>query len=70
MSKQAKAKVAQGYVDKAPPKNCAVCKHYASTTTEETGYHGTWYKESNIRCQLGCFAVKKTAVCNKFEPSK
>lgn len=67
MSKQSEAKVAQGYVLKAPPKNCAVCKHFASTTTEETGHYFTRYKESNLRCELGGFAVKKMAVCNKFE---
>jgi hypothetical protein len=70
MSKQSKAKELQGYKDKAPPKSCVACKHFASTTTEETGHYGTWYKESNLRCLIGNFAVKKTAVCNKFEPSK
>lgn len=67
MSKQSEAKVAQGYTRKAPPKNCAACKHFASTATEETGHYGTWHKESNLRCELGGFAVKKMAVCDKFE---
>lgn len=67
MSKQSKAKEAQGYVSKAPPQNCAVCKYFAMTKTEVVAYFGTFTKESNLRCELGSFAVKKMAVCNKFE---
>lgn len=71
MSKQSKAKEAQGYVVKAPPKNCSTCQHFALTTTEEetSCYGGAWTKESSLRCLLGGFAVKKMAVCNKHEPA-
>jgi hypothetical protein len=69
MSKQSEAKQAQGYAEKVK-RICCNCKHFGSIKTEESGYMGVWYKESNIRCTLGDFAIKKTATCNKFEVKK
>lgn len=66
MSKQSIQKAAQGYVPVAPPKCCSVCKNFAMTTTETTNNYGTWIKESNLRCTIGGFAVKKMAVCLLF----
>ena len=68
MSKQSEAKAAQGYTGKPPQQICSTCKHFAMTRTETPACFGTYTTESNLRCTLGNFAVKKTATCNKFEP--
>ncbi len=67
-SKQALAKLAQGYVPKPVAKICSNCQHFASVKTVESGYYGTWEKESNVHCGIGGFAVKKMATCLKHEP--
>lgn len=67
MSKQSEAKEAQGYVAKPVPSTCSNCKHYQSKVEVLRGYFQPYEKESEIKCGLGGFAVKKTATCNMFE---
>jgi hypothetical protein len=65
MSKQADAKIAQGYTKEAPC--CARCISFTSTVERVIyrNYSGT--KETNIRCSLGGFKVSKMAYCNRYE---
>ena len=66
MSKQSKAKEAQGYT--MEQSTCANCTHYSSKVVEIKGiFGGVYCNESNKRCSIGGFAVKKTATCKKFE---
>lgn len=68
MSKQSEAKAIQGYIAKAIPAVCSNCKHYESKITEREGiFGGTYIVESDRRCGIGGFAVKKTAVCDRHE---
>lgn len=66
MSKQSEQKESQGYVLNAPPKNCGSCSNFAMTVTRESNQYGNFTKESNLRCTVGDFAVKKAAVCLLF----
>jgi len=66
MSKQSEAKERQGYTPKAIPirQTCANCVNYKSDITEKAGiFGGVYRKESNRRCTLGGFAVKKSGTC-------
>ncbi|EHJ49554.1 Myb-related protein B (B-Myb)-like protein [Solidesulfovibrio carbinoliphilus subsp. oakridgensis] len=68
MSKQSEAKEQQGYEPKPRPATCRTCAHYKSDITEEKGaFGGTWVKETNCRCSIGGFAVKKAARCKLHE---
>jgi hypothetical protein len=58
MSKQSEAKLAQGYSTK--PMNCGNCAHRWFML----GRHGV---EREQRCEIGTFAIKKTATCAKHE---
>lgn len=70
MSKQSEAKKHQGYVPKVIPTVCGNCKHYESKVTERNGaFGGVWHDESERRCGLGGFAVKKMGGCNQHMPS-
>ena len=70
MSKQSEAKIQQGYVDKAVPKTCGQCLHFTSdTVTRTTIWLEAYTIESNLRCSIGGFAVKKMATCNLFNKS-
>lgn len=82
MSAQSKAKAAQGYDPKPEPNRCATCGHFKSdfvlpewmikSNSEAARWSSTPYTlendavEKNHRCGLGGFAVKKTAVCQKY----
>lgn len=69
MSKQSEAKEAQGYVAKPVPKTCANCQHFKSDNVLSYVGHfdgKEYFKESNLRCGLGGFAVKKMATCSEF----
>jgi len=72
MSKQSQAKLAQGYEQKPIPKTCANCIHFKSDKEViKSAYSSNQYtKESNLRCGIGGFAVKKMATCNMFEMTK
>jgi hypothetical protein len=69
MSKQSENKDAQGY--RKQSMSCQHCKHFSSEFKDR---RPTWAssnyvitEEKNIRCNLGGFAVQKTASCDKFE---
>lgn len=68
MSKVQQAKEAQGYNPKPMPATCMNCRHF--TSKKETMYRPwdtyTWTKESELRCGLGGFAVKKSATCDDW----
>lgn len=69
MSKQSDAKALQNYTEKPFVKMCGNCKHF---TFESVVSHTTWsgnvyMKEMNLRCSIGGFKVKKTAVCQDWE---
>jgi hypothetical protein len=67
MSKQAEAREAQGY--RTEPRNCSNCAHYRSDITEHPpafSWGNPYTTESNRRCSLGSFAVKKTATCDRW----
>lgn len=66
MSKQSESKERQCYVAKVIPMVCSNCKHYQSTVTAREGVlGGVYYEESEKRCGLGGFAVKKLGGCNE-----
>lgn len=68
MSKQSEAKAKQCYVPKITPMVCSNCKQYESTITERKGVFGSVYHdESEKRCGIGGFAVKKMGTCNLHE---
>lgn len=64
MSKQSEAKQAQGYDPKPVNPVCMNCKHYRSKLTELAG---GWIDESEKRCGIGGFAVKKMGSCKLYE---
>ena len=68
MSKQSEAKIKQGYVPKAIPQTCVNCASFRlDVATLPTGCgNGTYRKETNLRCCIGGFAVKKMGTCNEF----
>lgn len=72
MSKQSEAKSKQKYIAKPTPKTCANCIHFKSDKEViKSMYSSNQYtKESNLRCGIGGFAVKKMATCNQFEEKK
>ena len=83
MSKQSEAKEKQNYCAK-PERTCKFCKHltqdfyhyggldkrYARIEGKNPGPEDCHriYSE-NLRCDIGRFAVKKTATCDNFERS-
>ncbi len=68
MSKQSEAKERQGYIQKPVPRTCANCKHYSSDMSSYLGWDKQeYFREENIRCSIGGFAIKKMATCNEFE---
>ena len=71
MSKQSEAKEVQGYIPKPVPRVCSTCAHFTCDETEHPAAF-TWsnpYKtQSNLRCGIGGFAVKKTATCARWAP--
>ena len=73
MSKQSEVKQRQGYQDKPEKRQCSVCQHYRSTKIEHpasTMFLIAWTEEKDIHCGLGGFKVKKTAICNQYQPQK
>ena len=69
MSKQSDAKVAQGYQENPLIPTCSNCEHYTSEIKEiksTFSINKTWKEEKNIRCGIGQFKIKKTAICNKW----
>ena len=69
MSKQSDAKMDQGYSEKPFQKMCFNCKHFTfETVKSHIGWDNIQYfKDANLRCSIGGFKVKKTALCYKWE---
>lgn len=66
VSKQSEAKERQGYVEKVIPMVCSNCQHYQSKVTAREGvFGGVYHDESEKRCGLGGFAVKKMGGCKE-----
>ena len=67
MSKQSEAKERQGYVPKALPRTCCNCAHFKmDTETKTTQWGQSWTVDTNLRCAIGGFAVKKMGTCNEW----
>ena len=67
MTPQAIAKAEQGYTPKAVPRTCVNCTNFAFETVSKKAYGSTWTEDTNLRCKVGGFAVKKMGSCNLFE---
>lgn len=61
LSKQQAAKEAQCYIEKPEHRMCSNCFHRESD--KFTSDNWPWAFEKNIRCGIGGFAIKQTAVC-------
>ena len=67
MSRQSEAKARQGYDPKPLPYICKNCQYFGFDVEEYKGMFGKVIQEQKkLRCNLGGFAVKKTARCDKF----
>jgi ribosomal protein S14 len=66
MSKQSEAKARQGYVPKTV-RMCQHCKHFKSDFIREPYLGRVWIRETNLRCGVGGFKVKKTGACDQWE---
>ena len=67
MSEQKTAKDDQRYREQ--PDTCANCGHFQSDMVDDsyTDWMGNpveFFRETNLRCSIGGFAVKKTATCD------
>lgn len=66
-TKIAQAKERQQYTDKLIPSTCSNCAHFHSKVEEmPRQWGGTWVKESNLRCGIGGFKVKKLGSCSEW----
>ena len=72
MSKQSDAKAIQNYTVKPFVKTCGNCKHFAFEVIVHKGepYYPNVTEDRNLRCSLGGFKVKKTALCQDWEAAK
>lgn len=66
MSKESEARKKQGYVPKAVPQVCMNCVNFKSEIVKRKDYGFEYEKETNQRCAIGGFAVKKMGSCNEF----
>jgi len=65
MSKQSEAKERQEYVDR--PCACSNCRHFTSKIANHSdGWGHKWIRETEIRCGLGGFKVKKMGSCKEW----
>jgi hypothetical protein len=65
MNKQSEAKISQGYDPKPRAPTCSNCiNHKSKDNIWELGQR--LIVESNLRCNIGKFAVKETATCKLF----
>ena len=65
-SKVQKQKEKQGYNADYKPMFCMHCRYYSSKIETLNKGYGDFQKESELRCGLGGFALKKKASCNDF----
>ena len=70
MSKQSKAKEAQGFTKQL--NCCAICKHftYESETINSQWSNNTLVIKRNLRCSLGGFKCGQMTTCRMFEPKE
>ena len=69
MSKQTDAKARQGYNLKPIMPVCSTCRYYTSRMVREgTSPGSVWERETQLRCGIGGFAIKKMASCDEWEP--
>lgn len=69
MSKISEAKEAQGYEPKPVFPMCSNCINLKSDIEEIKTYGQVYKKETNIRCGIGGFAVKKQGTCELHKPA-
>ena len=67
MSKQSDAKAIQNYTEKLFVKMCGNCARLRMEKELVSFTGGSIWLEKGIRCSLGGFKVKKTAVCQDWE---
>lgn len=81
MSKQSEAKAAQNYVAKPVPMTCATCRSLSKdpfyydeaggqcqgVNPKESSGETTYF--SNLRCDIGGFAVKMRGTCDFYSPA-
>lgn len=68
MSRQSEAKESQQYTTNNPV--CQNCEHFRSDVDVVTeGWNKGQTKETKMRCDIGRFAVRKTAYCDLHEYS-
>jgi hypothetical protein len=67
-TKIAQAKERQQYTDKLIPSTCSNCAHFQSKVEERKSTWGnyTWTHESQLRCGIGGFKVKKLGSCSEW----
>ena len=71
MSKQSEAKIKQNYVAKAVPKTCSTCAFFELERVQAESppvlRSDGWWEEKSLRCGVGGFIVKKTAICDCYQ---
>jgi len=67
MSKQSDAKKTQEYDPKPRPQICRECKNFQFEKVLTSELYGQkYYRDKNLKCSIGGFAVKKISTCNQF----
>lgn len=68
MSRQSEAKERQGYNPQASQRVCATCIDFKCDTEDRLDWRGnkSGENQTNLRCDVGRFAVKKLAVCDMW----
>ena len=59
MSKQSEAKKAQGYTERNEHRKCSNCVNFSYTENH-------WGEKVRLKCKLGGFAVKASAICGEY----
>ena len=68
-TQKAQAKAAQAYNSKPTHPVCANCKHFRYETEIRRNLERQEYLHAiNLRCNIGGFAVIRTAACNQHTP--
>lgn len=69
MSKQSDAKKSQNYNPKPIPAECSNCFNFKKERTQTNEWLGKkYYRDKNLRCGIGGFAVKKKGTCVQHRP--
>lgn len=71
MSKQSEAKKIQNYNPKPTPAECSNCREFQKESTFTHEWFGKkYYRDKNLRCGIGGFAVKKRGTCTNHKFAK